>query len=106
MTARSPASGFWRRVPRRARRRGGQSEGFGDRVSGQAIGAVRAAHRLAGGEEVRHGRLHVRAGAHAAHVVVRDGRDLDGLARQVDAVGGEAVDHRAERLAQHASLQC
>ena len=44
------------------------SEGFGDRVSGQAIGAVRAAHRLAGGEEVRHGRLHVRAGAHAAHV--------------------------------------
>ena len=32
---------------------------------------------------------------------MRDGRDLDGLARQVDAVGGEAVNHRAERLAQH-----
>ena len=49
---------------------------------------------------MRHARAHVGVHADAAHVVVRDRRHFDRLAREVDAVRREAVDHRTERHTQ------
>ena len=44
--------------------------------------------------------LHLRVGYNAAHVVMRDRRHLDRHFGQIDAVGGEAIDHRPEGFAQ------
>ena len=73
---------------------------LGDGVAGQPVGAVGAAHRLAGDQQARHLGLHALVGDDAAHVVVRDRRHLDRHPGEIDAVRGEPVDHRAERRAQ------
>ena len=87
-------------------RRGGaaglaaEHERLGDGVAGQPVGAVGAADRFAGDQQARQLGLHLHVGRDAAHVIMRDRRHLDRHLRQVDAVVGEPVDHRAERLAQ------
>ena len=50
---------------------------FGDGVAGETVGAVRGADRFARRKEVRHTRTHVAIYPDAAHVVVRDGCNLD-----------------------------
>ena len=41
-----------------------------------------------------------RVGIDAAHVIMRDRRDFDRHAGEIDAIGGEPVDHRPECRAQ------
>ena len=47
-------------------------------------------------------RLHLCVGYNAAHVVMRDRCHLDRHFGQIDAIGGEAIDHRPKGLAQRA----
>ena len=54
-----------------------EHERLGDGVAGKPVRAVRAADRFARDQQARHLGLHLHVGRDAAHVVVRDRRDLD-----------------------------
>ena len=73
---------------------------LGNRVAREAVGAVGAAHGLAGGEEPRHTCREPGVHLDAAHVIVGDWRDLDRRPRQVDVVRVQPIDHRPEGIAQ------
>ena len=95
--ARAPPVGVAPGVSRRlAARDLAVHQGFADRVAREPVRACRAPHRLARRVEPRHGAPHAGVHLHPAHVVVRDRRDLDGPAREVDAVLQQPVDHRPE----------
>ena len=59
-----------------------EGERLGDGVAGKAVGAVRAADGFARGEEMRDAGAHAGVHADAAHVVMRDRRHFDRLARE------------------------
>ena len=77
-----------------------EHERLRNRVAREAVGAVRAPDGLAGSVKAGDARPHLAIYAKAAHVVVRDGRDLDRPLSEVDAVLCQPVDYRAERSAQ------
>ena len=54
-----------------------EHERLGDRIAGQPVGAVGAADRLAGDEQAGDSGFHARVDRDAAHVIMRDRRDLD-----------------------------
>ena len=74
-------------------------EALGQRVGGQAVGAVQAGARgLADDVEARDGRGAVEVGDHAAHAEVRGGRDRDQLGRRVQAGLAQRADDVRERV--------
>ena len=77
-----------------------EHERFGDGIARQSIGAMCSANRLSSGIQRVNTGLHARVHANAAHVVMRDRAHLDRHAGQIDAVGGESIDHRSERIPQ------
>src|SRR5580692_5350584 len=76
---------------------GAEHERFGDGIAGKAVGAIGPSDRLAAGEKPRDPTLERVVHANPAHVIMRDRRYLDRLAREINAVGGKPVDHRPER---------
>ena len=75
-------------------------ERLGNRVAGQPVGAVGAADRFSGGKKTGQISLHPCVGHDATHVVVRDRCHLDRHLGEIDAIGGETVDHWPEGFAQ------
>jgi hypothetical protein len=76
----------------------GPAEGqrLGDGIARETIGTIGAADRLAGGIKPGDSGRHAAVNANASHVVVRDWRYLHIVAREVDAIGSQPIDHRAE----------
>ena len=69
-------------------------------VAGKPVGAIGATDRFPSREQARQTGLHLCVGYDATHMIVRDRRYLHRHFGQIDAIGGETVDHRPEGFAQ------